>query len=398
MIISGIICEYNPFHNGHMFQLQETRKKGATHIIAIMSGNYVQRGEIALVDKHIRAEIAVKCGADLVIELPVPYSVSSAEFFSKGGIYILNQLGVVDMLSFGSECGDIELLKKAADASKEVESHVEVSKLISQGISYPSAVADIIKKDYGEEIYDVFSSPNNTLGIEYIKALDFYQSRIRPVTITRKDVEHDSLDSNNDFASASMIRESIKSNKDISAFIPDMCKKAISEQISKDRISDIRKIDNIIFYKLLSMTKDELALLPDANNGLSDRLYTSCRKANSYSELLDLTKTKCFTLARIRRVISYALMGITADDLYTLPQYARILAFNDKGCEILAKFKEKSDFPVSTSLMDLSKLNDSAKRQAELDEIASMLFSLSVNAKDYRKNEFVVMVKKTSED
>lgn len=398
MIISGIICEYNPFHNGHMFQLQETRKKGATHVIAIMSGNYVQRGEIALVDKHIRAEIAVKSGADLVIELPVPYSVSSAEIFSKGGVYILNQLGVVDMLSFGSESGDIELLKKAADASKEVESHVEVSKLISQGISYPSAVADIIKKDYGEEIYNVFSSPNNTLGIEYIKALDFFKSKISPVTITRKAVDHDSMDACNDFASASMIRELIKFDKDIAAFIPDVCRKALNEQISKDRISEIRNIENIIFYKLLSLTKDELSHLPDANNGLSDRLHTACRKAKSYSELLDLTKTKCFTLARIRRVISYALMGITADDLYTLPQYARILAFNDRGCEVLAKIKEKSDFPISTSLMDLSKLNDSAKRLAELDEIASMLFSLTVNDKNYRKNEFAIMVKKTSED
>ena len=398
MIISGIICEYNPFHNGHMFQLQETREKGATHIIAIMSGNYVQRGEIALIDKHIRAETAVKCGADLVIELPIPYSVSSAEIFSKGAVYILNQLGVVDMLSFGSECGDIELLKKAADASREVESHVDVSQLISKGISYPSAVADIIKKDFGEELYKVFSSPNNTLGIEYIKALDFYNSNINPVTITRKAVDHDSKSSSNEFASASMIRESIKSNIDTSAFIPKACRQAILEQINNNRVSDIKNIENIIFYKLLSMSKDELALIPDANNGLSDRLYTACRKATSYNELLEMTKTKCFTLARIRRVISYALMGITSDDINAKPQYARILAFNNKGCEILSHIKEKSDFSVSTSLIDLSKLNKTAKRQSELDEIASMLFSLSVNDKNYRKNEFAVMVKKTSED
>ena len=184
MIVAGVIYEYNPFHNGHLFQTRNT--KSATHIIAIMSGNYVQRGEISIIDKHKRAEIAVKCGADLVIELPVPFSVASAEIFSKGAVYILNKLNSVDILSFGSECGDIGILKKAANAYKEIEKHEHISSLISQGKSYPSAVSQIINDNFGEEIYKVFSSPNNTLGIEYIKAIDYFNSNIQPITITEK--------------------------------------------------------------------------------------------------------------------------------------------------------------------------------------------------------------------
>lgn len=397
MIVAGVICEYNPFHNGHLFQIQETRKKGATHIIAIMSGNYVQRGEISIIDKHKRAEIAVKCGADLVIELPVPFSVASAEIFSKGAVYILNKLNSVDILSFGSECGDIGILKKAANAYKEIEKHEHISSLISQGKSYPSAVSQIINDNFGEEIYKVFSSPNNTLGIEYIKAIDYFNSNIQPITITRKAVDHDSMDSKNEFASASMLRNAIKSNKDISDFVPSECYKVLKKLYKSGQVSDIKNIEKITFYKLLSMTKDELSALPDANNGLSDRLYSACRKAKTYDELLEMTKTKCFTLARIRRVISYALLGITAIDFKNMPEYARILAFNDKGCEILARIKENSDFPISTSLLDLSKINDIAKRQSEIDEMASNMFSLSVNDKDYRKNEYNVMIKKTSE-
>ncbi len=394
MLISAVICEYNPFHNGHMFQLQETRKMGATHIVAVMSGNYVQRGEIALIDKHKRAEIAVKCGADLVIELPVPFSVGSAELFSKGAVCLLNQLGVVDMLSFGSECGDIALLRKAVEASREVEEHSEVSQLISKGVSYPSAVADIIKKDFGQEIFEIFSSPNNTLGIEYIKALDCFKSNIKPVTITRRAVDHDSMNSNNGFASASMIRECIRSGKDISELVPIECRKVICDSYNNGQISDNQNIEKLIFYKLLSMTRDELSLLPDANNGLSDRLYNACRKAKSYNELLEMTKTKCFTLARIRRVIAYAMLGIRNEDFNVMPQYARILAFNEKGCEILSNIKKQSDFPISTSLADLSKINPQAKRQVELDEMASALFSLSVSDKSFRKNEYSVKVTK----
>lgn len=392
-MIGGIICEYNPFHNGHLFQLNETKKMGATHIIAVMSGNYVQRGELALIDKHKRAEIAIKCGADLVIELPVPYSVASAEFFAKGAIYILNQLGVVDILSFGSESGNIEKLKIAAKASKEIENSYELQMLISSGTSYPSAIQQVIEKKYDTSISEVFKSPNNTLAIEYIKALNYFNSKIIPVTVTRNSVSHDSTSESEDFASASLLRSKIKNGESIDKYVPNYCENTISELLNK-KIFDIKNIEKTIFYKLMSMHKSEFDELPDASNGLSDRLFKTSRQAKSYKELLELTKTKCFTLARIRRVISYAILDIKKSDFEILPPYARILAFNDKGCEILSKIKKNSNFPISTSLAELSALNLNAQRFAELDEMASTLFSLSVSNNDYRKNEYSVKVVK----
>ncbi len=394
MKIAGIICEYNPFHNGHLFQLKETKQLGATHIIAVMSGNVVQRGDFAIFDKHKRAEIAVKCGADLVVELPVPYSSASAELFSKAAVYILEQLGVVDMLSFGSENGDIDTLKKAAQASESVLSSNRVFELISQGLSYPSAIAKAISEGYDKSIYEVFSSPNNTLGIEYIKALNFFESKIQPVTITRNSVSHDSNTEIGKFASASLLRKYISENKEIDFFVPASTKNTIIDLSESNEITNIRNIEKIIIFKLLTMTKKELDNLPEANNGLSDRLYSALKTATTYQELLDKTKTKCFTLARIRRVICYAVLGITSADFNVLPPFARILAFNDKGCEIMAEMKSKCKIPYSTSLSELSKKSETAKRFATLDENTSKIFSLAVNNQSFRKNEYSVKVSK----
>ncbi len=166
----GIICEYNPFHNGHIYQIEETRKQGATHIVAIMSGNYVQRGDVAMIDKFARAKTAVANGVDLVVEMPVVYSLSSANFFARAGVMMLGALGCVDGISFGSECGDIELLKNAAMASINASKPEKIKPLVEQGMSFPQAIQQAIALEYGPIIASVFDSPNNTLAVEYLKA------------------------------------------------------------------------------------------------------------------------------------------------------------------------------------------------------------------------------------
>lgn len=392
--VSGIVCEYNPFHNGHLYQISETKKMGATHIVSVMSGDFVQRGEPALINKHKRAEIAVKSGADLVIELPVPYCVATAELFARAAVHILNSLGVVDILSFGSECGEIELLKRAADVSEGIVNSTDFKELISKGNSYPSALYTLIKDNNPIEIAEVFNSPNNTLAIEYLKSLKYLNSKIEPVTIKRSSVEHDSQINFNDFASASFLRKSLLQGGNVDKYIPPACAEILQISKANGELSSINNLKKIIFYKLKLMTREQISEIPDANNGLSDRLYKAISVAGSLEELLTLAKTKCFTLARIRRVITYALLGITNEDFKKLPPYGRILAFNDKGCEILAKSKKESAIPFSTSLSFLSGTDEYSKRFARLDENASSIINLAADNFQPNKNEYAIKIEK----
>ena len=394
MFVSSIICEYNPFHNGHKYQIMKTREAGATHIIAIMSGNFVQRGEIAIIDKHKRAQIAVQNGADLVIELPAPFSFSSAELFAKSAIYIINKLGVSDTLSFGSESGNISLLQKAAQITTKYQNSSEFKELISSGLSYPSAMGNIIKQNHENTLADIINTPNNMLGIEYLKAIDHFNSNMTPVTIKREKVSHDSEQVNGQFASASLIRRKIIENNDFICYVPPTSYNIIQHSIATLQLANFTNLNQIFLYRLYFMSQNDFSNLPDVTNALADRLYKATQKARSFDELLMLTKTKCFTLARIRRVLCYALMGITKQDLNNPPQYARILAFNKKGCEILAQIKKQSDFPISTSLADLEKINPLAARQAQIDVLCSNIFSLATNNPNFKKNEYSIKIAK----
>lgn len=192
MKTAAVICEYNPFHYGHRHQLEQTRALGATHIAAVMSGDFTQRGDLAVTDKFARAKTALENGADLVLELPVKYSLCAAEGFARGAVGIISALGCVDMLSFGSECGSIPALREAAGAVEYAVHSDYFQLLMSGGKSYPAALAEAVKKFYTNDVYDVISSPNNTLAVEYIKALDDIGSGIEPVTVRREGAAHDS--------------------------------------------------------------------------------------------------------------------------------------------------------------------------------------------------------------
>ena len=243
MKTAAIICEYNPFHYGHKYQLDETRKLGATHIVAVMSGNFTQRGDAAIFDKYARARTALENGVDLVLELPTKYSLAAAEEFARGAVGIINALGCVDMLSFGSECGDIGALKEAAGAS-DYAIHTEYfSELMRKGAAFPAALAQTVKEYYTDDVYDILSSPNNTLAVEYIKALDDIGSTIEPVTIERNGAAHDSDEEEKQFASASLIRKRILANEDYSEFAP----------VLNEPVADIRRLETAILAKLRTM-------------------------------------------------------------------------------------------------------------------------------------------------
>lgn len=373
MNICGIICEYNPFHNGHKYHIEQTREKfGATHIVGVMSGNFTQRGDVAVIDKYRRAETALKNGVDLVIELPVVYSLGSAEQFAQGAVYLLNALGCVDTLSFGSECGNINQLREAAGAVLYAQESDEFKSYMKEGLSYPAALQKAIERYYTDDVIDTLACPNNTLAVEYIKAIDNIASPIKPVTVQRHIAAHDSeiINPQSNVLSASQLRKMIEAGEDISRYAPEC---DLSETAS------ISNIETAILSKLRAMNKSAIEKTPNVLLGLENRIYRAARVAGSLNELYFLVKTKRYTLARIRRIILSAFLGITKNDLQFSNSYVRILGMNGKGKEILGA--AKCDIPVNTSLSQLEKTGDKAKKQARLEARCDDQYALAFDKK-----------------
>lgn len=390
-MITSIICEYNPFHNGHKYQIEKAREKGSTHIVSIMSGDAVQRGDVAIYSKHFRAKQAILNGADLVVELPVPFCLSSAEGFAKSGVYIANAIGS-DCLCFGCENDDLNALEKAAGLSdsltelnvKSKESQY-LKKLLKDGNSYPAAIFKTAEAFAGREVAEIFNSPNNILAVEYLKAVK--NTGIKPMPILRKGAGHNEDSLYGDYASASKIRELLKNGFLNESLLP-----------YKENHADIRDIRNMekgILFSLIKMYKRKLQEVPDCSGDLADRIAKALKISQSYDDLLANTKTKAFTLARIRRVIMYAVLGIKSSDFKLVP-YARVLAFNDRGTEIISRAKKLGRIDISTSLKELEHKNDNNRRLAELDARTSDFAKMCQSVASNEPNEYSVRIEKTN--
>ena len=377
MKVSGIVCEYNPFHNGHRYHIQKTRENGATHIVAVMSGNFVQRGDVAVIDKFERAKAAVRSGVDLVIELPVAYSLSSSEGFARGAMYILNSMGCIDELSFGSECGDINKLLTAVQASISCSQSQELKALLDSGSSYPSAMHLLAEKKYGKQVGDIFDSPNNLLAIEYIKAISYLNSKITPFTIARKHAGHDQPEVICNFASASFIRQNVKEQNAYSDLMPETMYETLLQSVNSGKTASLANLEKAIMYRMRTMTPAQLRDVPDVGQGLEYRIFEA-RTASTVQQMMEQIKTKRYTMSRIRRIFLNSLLGITKDDLTTPPVYARILAINERGTDILSVAKGKSRIPLSTSLARLSEINAVTKRTAELESLSTDIYNLAL--------------------
>ena len=377
MKISGIICEYNPFHNGHMYHIQKTRENGATHIVAVMSGNFVQRGDVAIIDKFERAKAAVRCGADLVIELPVAYALSGAEGFARGAMYILNSMGCIDEVSFGSESGDMNKILSAVQASLAFENTTELRTLMESGVTYPAAIQQLATQKYGRQVGDIFEGANNLLAIEYIKATSYLNSKITPFTIARKNAGHDQPDIICNFASASFIRQNVKENA-YSDLMPEPMYEALSLAVKEGRTANVANLEKAILYKMRMMSPIELRNVPDVAQGLEHRIYEA-RTASTVAEMMNTIKTKRYTMSRIRRILMNCLLGITKDDTTTPPLYGRILAINERGTDILNIAKGKSRIPLATSLAKLSEINAVTRRCAELEALSTDIYGVAMD-------------------
>ena len=365
MKTAAVICEYNPFHYGHKYQLEQTRVAGATHIVAVMSGNFTQREDVAIFDKYARTKAALENGADLVLELPTVFSLSAAEGFARGAVQIIEALGCVDMLSFGSECGDIAALKEAAGASEYALHTDEFKEAMRKGASYPTALAEAVKTYYTSDVYDILSSPNNTLAVEYIKALDDIGSTIEPFTVARNGADHDSDDEDKSYASASLIRKKILGGEDYSALAP----------VIDTPTADIGRLETAILAKLRTMRLSDFESIYDCAQGMSERLYKAVRKACTLDELYFLTKTKRYTLARIRRAVLCSFLGIDKKQQKEPVAYIRILGMNGRGREILSQ--AQCGMPIDTSLKNLMKQSREAHRQGAFEERCGDIYSLA---------------------
>ena len=311
MKIYGIVAEYNPFHNGHKFQIDDIRKKaGDCAIVSVMSGNYVQRAETAVMSKYARAKAALLGGVDLVLELPMPYAISSAERFAYSSVHILNSLGAVTDISFGSECGSISLLQKAVEALYDENVNLKLKAELKNGVSYPAARFAAVRDVFGAETAAVLSEPNNILAVEYIKALKALSSDIKPHTVKRTGASHDSDEYVGNIASASKIRELIRSNAHTGLFLPSDSQAVLTNEIAIGAApSDMNRIGNAVIASLKLKTPSDFNNIYGVGEGIENRLLSAAASARNLTELYDFAKTKRFTHSRIRRVVLNSFFG-----------------------------------------------------------------------------------------
>ncbi len=370
MSVIGIIAEFNPLHKGHEYLISKAKEQGT--VVAVISGNLVQRGDTAIAEKRIRAEAALRCGADLVVELPVLWSMSTAENFALGGVSILKNIGC-DKIMFGSECGDIKALSAAADILLSDNFSENLSAKLRNGVTFAAAREEAAKE--AGLISDVLSKPNNNLAIEYIKAAKKLGYSLEFETLKRLGADHDSFEEA-EFVSASLLREKLRAGD--YAF----CRKYMSEKaltlFTPDSISDITLLDRAVLSALRTKTAEELKMLPDVSEGIENKLFSAIRLAESVEDLYNRVKVKRYTQARIRRLV---LSGfIEADNSFFMkpPPYIRVLGFNNRGEAQLKQGADKSKIPVIARAADIKRLDIAAQQVFETECRATDLFGLTL--------------------
>ncbi len=385
MKVLGIVAEYNPFHNGHLYHVQTARAlTGAECIVAVMSGNFTQRGEPAIVDKWARTEMALFNGVDLVIELPCVYAMSSAEFFAFGAVRLLDSLGAVDTMCFGSEAGSLEELDQIASilSDEPADYKAALKSALSDGKSFPAArqeaLSAYLKIRHGQDILSgLLENPNNILGIEYLKALRRLNSRIIPVTVKRFGNEYHSSELTGEISSATSIRRTIAQNnwseaeKQLKSALPHHSLAILNREFSLGKGPVFSESFSLLLLSLLrSMSVDEIRTLPDMEDGLENRFKLAAETAGSYEELLKSICTKRYTSTRIQRSLFCLITGLRANSFNSFhqdsgPSYIRILGFNQTGRQLLASIKDSTTLPVITKSADF--------KNSDIPNVTSML-------------------------
>jgi len=375
LITAGIICEYNPIHNGHLHHIDRTRQGlgGDCAIVCVMSGNFVQRGDFAVFSKHARAEAAVRIGADLVVELPSPYALSSAEGFARAGVYILQKLGICDYISFGSESGDIEALATAATAMSSDQATSLTKQWLHDGVSYATArqkAADAVLGPLAE----IFQTPNNLLGIEYIKAISETGGTLKPFTVKRTGDLHDS----DTGCSGSALRKMLYHGELPWLYMPQEAAKIYMQEIAAGRGPvSMKQAELALLSRLRAACPADFAKLPGVSEGLEHRFLRYAMSEPTITAILEQVKTKRYAMSRLRRMLMCLCLGITADDTASPPPYIRVLAMNRTGMDLLKSARYLSSLPIITKPASVHTLSEHARTLFNKEAAATDLYTLA---------------------
>ena len=395
--VVGIVAEYNPFHNGHAYHLEQSKELAkADYVVAVVSGNFVQRGNVSLINKWDKADMALTNGADLVIELPTVYSISSAENFAYGAVKILNSLNIVDYISFGTELDDLNILDKCADILyKQPQKFVNLlNHELSKGLSFPKARENALLMYLNDirRYSNVLSSPNNILAIEYLKALKKLRSPIRPIAVKRKNAGYNDLEITNNFASATAIRKKLIDNKPagLSKLMPPNSYRVLYNSIQKGHyVKDITSFEKEIIFTLRKMSIKEIANLPDVTEGLEHAIKNAANSCNTIDEFMNIIKTKRYTNTRIQRILLYALLGITKDDMKAstkIQPYIRVLGMNKKGKDLISVISRSN--PNLNIITSVKKYIDSNPNKALLNMLNTDINATNTYTLGYEKDSW----------
>ena len=376
MITAGIVAEYNPFHLGHRYQIERLRTLLGEDcaVVAVMSGNFVQRGETAIAGKLARAEAAVRCGVDLVLELPTVYAAATAEIFARGGVALLAAAGVVTHLCFSSECGDLAPLEEMARCLDHPVYSAGLRRLLNQGLSFAAArqqAAAVLAGDAAS----CLALPNNNLGVEYLRAARSMGAPFTPVTIQRVGAGHDD-EAEDGFASASAIRHRILANAPWEHLVPAPVSEILRREMAAGRAPNaMERCERAILGRLRQMSEEEFAPYDGGREGLYHRFYDAVHTGATLEEILELAKTKRYSHARLRRMALAAWLELPKAP--TLPTYLRVLAANRRGTEVLREMKKKAALPILTKPGDVRRLGEAAVEFLERESRYTDLYALT---------------------
>ena len=378
MNIAGITAEYNPFHTGHAYQISALKAQLGpdTSVVAVMSGSWVQQGRPAVTDKWTRARMALNGGADLILELPTVWAAASAESFARGAVELLCRCGVIDTLCFGSETGELAPLLAAAECLDSPDYPEQLRKALEGGASFAAARQVAVEALIGPS-GAALASPNNNLGVEYLRALRSLHSNIKPVTIRREGAAHNSLDRTGEgFRSATQLRQHLARGEweAVRPYVPA----GNLDILQSAPLADPRLGERAVLACLRKMTAEDWAKLPDAGagEGLPQRLERAGRQCQSLDDFFTLAKTRRYAMARLRRMALWAFLGLTAADVPAEPPYLRVLGFNARGREVLKQMKTTAQLPILTKPAHARELDGPGRRLFELEAQCTDLYGL----------------------
>lgn len=380
MAAVGIVAEFNPFHYGHKYLFDSIRRDFSEDaaIVCAMSGSAVQRGELAVFGKYARAEAAVRCGADLVLELPCPWSLASAEGFARAGVSLLEKTGVVDALCFGSECGDTSTIRETARQLLRPEMDVLIRGYLAEGHSYARARQLALESLTGSSA-ELLVQPNNILAVEYAKAVLASGCGLALHTVRRAGAGHDDS-RGGEMPSASYIRQALRTGTELTALLPE----GAALPLKGEEPLFPEKIEQALLSRLLLLGREECRKLPGAGDGLGDRLYAAIKSCPSLEDIFAASKTKRHAMSRIRRTVMCAALGITCEDMAGEIPYIKTLAVSARGRALLRKMRKSASLPVLVRPSAVRGLPDNALRTFELESGASDLRALGHRSAEKR--------------